>query len=50
MEKFSEEELNFIVAACKQCLTATGINGMAADFLLDLISKCKRLGIENNQK
>tara|TARA_A100001037_G_scaffold286697_1_gene295356 strand:+ start:3332 stop:3502 length:171 start_codon:yes stop_codon:yes gene_type:complete len=49
MERFSEEELNFIIAASKQCLASVGENGMASDFLLDLISKCKRLKIENNQ-
>ena len=43
MEDFSEEELDFIIAACKQCLTKTETNGMAANFLLDLMSKAKAL-------
>jgi len=43
MGAFSEEELDFIIAACKQCLTKTGSNGIAADFLLDLLMKCKEI-------
>lgn len=41
MEKFTKEELDFIIAACKQCLATTDISGIASDFLLDLMVKCK---------
>tara|TARA_Y100000593_G_scaffold86100_1_gene164200 strand:- start:2125 stop:2271 length:147 start_codon:yes stop_codon:yes gene_type:complete len=43
MGAFSEEELDFIIAACKQCLTKTEDNGVAANFLLDLMMKCKEI-------
>jgi hypothetical protein len=41
MKDFTKEELDFIIAACKQCLATTDISGIASDFLLDLMVKCK---------